>query len=68
MEPEDIQVTVKDNRIVISMPFDSVGRPSQSGKTIVHATTGGGIKSLAKIGNLPIYANVSCYTNPRKDG
>jgi len=36
-----MKVSVKNNAIVIELPFDKNGTPSKSGKSVVHATTSG---------------------------
>ena len=59
-----LKVTVKNNRIVIELPFDATGTLSKEGKSMVHASTRGN-KAVALPDGTQLTLGVNAYTpNP----
>ncbi|MBS1722469.1 MAG: hypothetical protein JSS66_05620 [Armatimonadetes bacterium] len=46
----------------IAIPLDEAGRPSTSGKTKVHASTNGNVKTDVTIGGQPLTIGLNAYT------
>ncbi len=58
----DIKAEVKDGKLCIEIPIDMQGRPSASGKTMVHATTGGNQATSAQVNGKPLIIGLNAYT------
>lgn len=59
-----MQVEIKDNTVVITLPFDKDGRDSKSGKTKVHASTNGNRPCGVKLPNgKELVVGVNAYTD-----
>lgn len=50
--------------LIISIPLNKNPQPSQSGKTLVAATTGGFVQTDAKLGNKAISISVNATVKP----
>lgn len=57
----DVKAEVKDGRIVISLPFNPVGKRSESGKTMIVASTRGAAIINADGFDKPVSVNVNVY-------
>ena len=53
---------VKDGKLIITLDLDQTGKPSASGKTMVHATTHGNIKTGMEVNGKPLIIGVNAYT------
>lgn len=54
---------VKGNSLVITIPFDKVGKESGSKKSMVHASTNGNVVSSVMINGKPLTIGVNAYTS-----
>lgn len=52
----------KTHKLTIEIDLDETGRPSASGKTKVHATTGGNVATTVNIGGKPLTIGLNAYT------
>lgn len=52
----------KTKTLTLTLPLDEKGRPSSSGKTIVHATTGGNMATTVSVNGKPLIVGVNAYT------
>ena len=53
---------VKDGKLIITLELDQDGKRSATGKTIVHATTHGNIKTGVEVNGKPLIIGVNAYT------
>lgn len=57
-----MKVTVKDNTLIIEIPFDAKGHPSRSGLTMLHASTGGNQPTAIEVRGKNLVVGVNAYT------
>ena len=57
-----MKVEIKGNNLVITIPLDKAGRPSKSGKTLVHASTHGNVKAGIDVDGRPLTIGLNAYT------
>ncbi len=58
---QEINVTVKDGRLLISIPVNAVPQPSASGKTLVVASTRGNLKTSVLVDGKPLTLGLNAY-------
>jgi hypothetical protein len=60
-----MQVEIKGDNLVITIPLDKKGKISESGKTMINATSHGGVKTNVEVNGKPLTVSVNAYTpNP----
>lgn len=55
-----MQVEIKDNNLVITIPLERP-RPSSSGKTLVVASSNGNVKTTALVDGKPVTVGLNAY-------
>ena len=55
-----MKVTIENKELVIRIPLCEP-RPSSTGKTLVVASSGGGMKTTAQVDGKPVTVNLSAY-------
>ncbi len=58
---QEINVTVKDGRLLISIPVNAAPTPSASGKTLVVASTHGNLKTSVLVDGKPLTLGLNAY-------
>lgn len=57
-----MKVEIKGDSLVITMPFNKKGKQSKAGKSMVHATTKGNIRTELKVNEKTLIVGVNAYT------
>lgn len=57
-----MKVEIKDNELIITLPFDAKGKQSASGKSMVHATTNGNAPTEVDVRGQKLVVGVNAYT------
>jgi len=57
-----MQVKLDGKNLVVTIPFDSTGHESKSGKTMIHASSGGNQPTALQIDGKPIVIGLNAYT------
>lgn len=57
-----MQVQIKGNDLVITIPFNKKGKASASGKSLVHATTQGNKETEVEVNGKTLVIGVNAYT------
>lgn len=57
-----MNVTIEGNELVIRMPL-TTPRPSASGKTLVVATSGGNVRTMAEVNGKPVTIGINAYVS-----
>lgn len=52
----------KAGTLTLVLDLDPKGRPSTSGKTVIHATSGGNMATTVNIGGKPLVVGFNAYT------
>lgn len=52
----------KNGDLVITVPVDEQGTPSGSGKSLIHASTRGNVKTDLEINGQPVVLSLNVYT------
>lgn len=61
-----MDLKLQGGKLVITLDFDEKGRDSSSGKTNIHAGTGGRAEPTdLKVNGKPLLVNISCYTSKK---
>lgn len=60
-----MKVELKENKLVITITSDPIGRPSASGKTTVHASTNGNQPTTIEVGGKVLIVGLNAYTSRR---
>ena len=58
-----MKAEIKNNKLVIELELDKNGVPSASGKTKVHATTRGNVKTSIEVNGKSLTIGVNAYTS-----
>lgn len=53
---------LKGGDLVITLPLDKKGKPSKTGKTNVHASTKGNVKTEVEVNGQKLVVGVNAYT------
>ena len=57
-----MKATVKDGKLVVELDFDKKGTPSKSGKSTIHASTGGNQSVVVDGLPKPLVIGVNAYS------
>lgn len=60
-----MKAELKGNDLVITIPFDKKGKDSASGKTNLHATTSGAVKTEVEVNGKPLQISLNAYTSKK---
>ena len=56
-----MKAEIKDGNLIITIPVETELRPSASGKTLVVASTHGGMVSSVQVNGKPVTINLNAY-------
>jgi hypothetical protein len=59
-----MEAKIENNELVIRIPIHQP-RPSQSGKTLLVASTGGNVQTTATVNGCPLFIGVNAYLRKR---
>lgn len=60
-----MKAELKGNDLIITIPFDKIGKDSESGKSLIHASTKGAFTSEILVGEKKLVVSVNAYTSKK---
>ena len=61
-----MQVQIKGDNLIITIPFDEKGKASATGKTMVHATSKGNVDTGVEHNGQKLIVGINAYTKNAK--
>lgn len=58
----EVQAKIEGGKLIITMPYDAIGAPSATGKTMVHSSSHGNQATACMVNGKPLIIGLNAYT------